>query len=396
MEERQISDFVVITLGMFITWLSVGLRCYVRIFVSRTFGSDDYWMVLALFLFTAASGIGYTGIHYGIGVHAKNLNYNQLINGAKYEVVLELIYIFCTVVIKTSVGLLLLRITSVKPFYKYLIWYSIAILWVWALLTFIVVCLQCRPLEAVWNPLVQGKCLEPSLITAFAYAISAETIFFDWFFSLLPIPMLWNIKMTTQLKISVMAILSVGIVASSATIVRLKYLVAFENLTDPLYSISPVFLWSSIELSLGITAASIATLRPLLRSWHIIGFTSDRDSSNDPQRPRSSGGFRKQSSNLHPKSSHSSSGLNSPQENRRFSNLHMQPSASAGSEQGILGRGSKIYEGNENLNGGRNERSEERYNEEFEMIRQHDEESLRTDVQVEYIERMRHLDKDMV
>lgn len=48
MEERQISDFVVITLGMFITWLSVGLRCYVRIFVSRTFGSDDYWMVLAL------------------------------------------------------------------------------------------------------------------------------------------------------------------------------------------------------------------------------------------------------------------------------------------------------------------------------------------------------------
>lgn len=214
--------------------------------------------------------------------------------------------------------------------------------------------------------------------------------------------------------------------ASSATIVRLKYLVAFENLTDPLCklipddtqnqtsniflfllhtltncfaikdSISPVFLWSSIELSLGITAASIATLRPLLRSWHIIGFTSDRDSSNDPQRPRSSGGFRKQSSNLHPKSSHSSSGLNSPQENRRFSNLHMQPSASAGSEQGILGRGSKIYEGNENLNGGRNERSEERYNEEFEMIRQHDEESLRTDVQVEYIERMRHLDKDMV
>ncbi|RAL65726.1 hypothetical protein DID88_005394 [Monilinia fructigena] len=296
---------------------------------------------LALFLFTAASGIGYTGIHYGIGVHAKNLNYNQLINGAKYEVILEFIYIFCTAVIKTSVGLLLLRITSVKPFYKYLVWYSIAIIWVWALMTFMIVCLQCRPLEAVWNPLVQGKCLETSLITAFAYAISVETIFFDWFFALLPIPMLWNIKMTTQLKISVMAILSVGIVASSATIVRLKYLVAFENLTDPLYSISPVFLWSSIELSLGITAASVATLRPLLRSWHIIGFTSNRDSSHDPQRPRSSGGFRKQSSNLNPKASHSSSGLNSPQKNQRFSNLHIQPSASAGSEQGILGKGRK-------------------------------------------------------
>ena len=48
MDGRQIQIITVVTVGLFFSLLSVGLRCYTRIFVSRTFGSDDYWILLGL------------------------------------------------------------------------------------------------------------------------------------------------------------------------------------------------------------------------------------------------------------------------------------------------------------------------------------------------------------
>ncbi|QSZ28725.1 hypothetical protein DSL72_003227 [Monilinia vaccinii-corymbosi] len=400
MEGRQLQLYILITIGLILTWTSVGLRCYTRIFVSRTLGSDDYWMIFALAVFTVISSFGFVACQSGVGVHAKDLNFDQLITGAKYEILVEITYIICTAMIKTSVGLLLLRITSVKPLFRYIIWSSIAIIWVWTFITLLVVCLQCKPLTAAWDPLVTGECLDVKLVTNFAYALSAETIFFDWSFSLLPIPMLWNMKMTIQMKIVVMAILGVGVMdfpplysASCATIIRLRFLIAFENLTDPLYTISPVFFWSSIELILGITAASLATLRPLLRSWHILGFTGDRTSSHGAPSP---GRYINHSSGSNPSATRSSSsGVNSLQKGPHSLNLHTQNSASAGSELGILERESRFHSKNGSSHVDADESLGKRENNDFELMSQPDGLTT-TELPVEYAERMRHVHKDMV
>ncbi|KAF7903625.1 uncharacterized protein EAF01_006674 [Botrytis porri] len=396
MEGRQIQILTVVTVGLFFSWLSVGLRCYTRTIVSRTFGSDDYWILLGLAGHTAASVFAYLGVNYGIGVHAVQLTYDQLINAAKYQVIVELGYILCTAIIKTSVGLLLLRITSVKTFYKYLIWTSLVIVWIWTIVTFAIGCAQCRPLKAAWDTVTPGVCLEPRIIANFAYAISAETIFFDWLFALLPIPMLWKIKMSLRLKFSIMIILSLGIVASAVTIVRLKYLVAFLNVTDSLYSIAPVFIWSTIEIALGIVAASIATLRPLLRSWKILGFSSEESSDTEPGGPRSGSwsGFKKTPpGGSNPIASRQSNELTlGTTIHTQSSNLKTVTSwsgQSGYSEERILGSPNRRFTDNE--------RRGERENEEYELVsRPNDRIEKRTEIQIEYDERMSYLERDMV
>lgn len=52
--------------------------------------------------------------------------------------------------------------------------------------------------------------------------------------------------------------------ASTAVLVRLAYL---ETFRDPefLYATVPIAIWSEVEMSLAITAGSVATLRPLYR-----------------------------------------------------------------------------------------------------------------------------------
>ncbi|TGO23513.1 hypothetical protein BPAE_0130g00320 [Botrytis paeoniae] len=438
MEGRQIQILTVVTVGLFFSWLSVGLRCYTRTIVSRTFGSDDYWILLGLAGYTAVSVFAYLGVHYGIGVHAAQLTYDQLINSAKYQVIVEIGYILCTAIIKTSVGLLLLRITSVKTFYKYLIWISLVIIWIWTIVTFVISCVQCRPLKASWDPVTPGVCLEPRVIANFAYAISAETIFFDWLFALLPIPMLWNIKMSLRLKFSIMIILSLGIVykktdmrlclnsASAATIIRLKYLVAFLNVTDALCklllasasikpgnahssslhqltshlqhkdSITPVFVWSTIEIALGIIAASTATLRPLLRSWKILGFTSEHSSDTEPGGARSGSwsGFKKtppgrSDLTASHQSNESTLGDTIHTQSPNLKTITSWSGRSGHSEEGIL----------RSPNGGfaDNERREEGGNEEYELVSRPDDRiERRTEIQIEYDVRINYLGRNMV
>ncbi|KAF7947569.1 hypothetical protein EAE96_008653 [Botrytis aclada] len=396
MEGRQIQIVTMVTLGLFFSWLSVGLRCYTRIVVSRTFGSDDYWIVVGVIAYTIDSVFAYIGLYYGIGVHATQLTYDQLVNAAKYQVLVEIGYILCTAIIKTSVGLLLLRITSVKTFYKYLIWISLAIVWIWTIVTFVISCIQCRPLKASWDPLTPGVCLEPRVIANFAYAISAETIFFDWLFALLPIPMLWDIKMSLRLKYSIMVILSLGIVASAATIIRVKYLVAFLNVTDSLYAITPVFIWSTIEVALGISAASIVTLRPLLRRWKILGFASEPDSDTEPGGPRSGswGIFKKTPpGGTDTTASHQSNDLtlgdtiHTPSLNLKTT--RSWSGKSGHSEEGILTSPSGRFADNDRRGEGENE--------EFELVSRLDERIVkRTEIQIEYDERMSYLGRDMV
>ena len=61
--------------------------------------------------------------------------------------------------------------------------------------------------------------------------------------------------------------LTVNHSASTATIVRIPYLVSLSNKADFLYATTNVAIWSACETGLAITAASAATLRPLFQKF---------------------------------------------------------------------------------------------------------------------------------
>lgn len=69
--------------------------------------------------------------------------------------------------------------------------------------------------------------------------------------------------------------------ASSAVLVRLAYLPGFRD-PEFLYATVPIAIWSEVEISLGITAGSLPTLRPLYKvaakkfSWKTNVFSSQK------------------------------------------------------------------------------------------------------------------------
>lgn len=90
--------------------------------------------------------------------------------------------------------------------------------------------------------------------------------------------------------------------ASAATIVRLPYVYTLAHSEDFLWDTQPVAIWSSVEPGIGITAISLATLRPLFRSFlirlgvstadtaaHRYGFSASNTRPKQPPRSGSGG-----------------------------------------------------------------------------------------------------------
>jgi hypothetical protein len=73
--------------------------------------------------------------------------------------------------------------------------------------------------------------------------------------------------MKLKTKVLVAGILAFAAIGSTGTVVRMFYLHTLMDGPDFLYATTDVALWSTVEPGIGITAGSIACLRPLFRIW---------------------------------------------------------------------------------------------------------------------------------
>jgi len=62
--------------------------------------------------------------------------------------------------------------------------------------------------------------------------------------------------------------------ASLATAARIPYAKQLLSNPDYLYNFTDLAIWSTVEISLGLSASSLATLKPLFRKLKILAFTT--------------------------------------------------------------------------------------------------------------------------
>lgn len=127
---------------------------------------------------------------------------------------------------------------------------------------------QCKPVDFFWDRTTkQGTCLDPDILLGIVYLYTVMAAISDFTLGLLPIFMIWNLQMRLRTKFSLAIILGLGIVASSAVIIRIPFLHTFKD-EDFLYATWQISIWSNVEANLGIVAGSLSTIRPLIRKVH--------------------------------------------------------------------------------------------------------------------------------
>ncbi|KAE9369910.1 hypothetical protein N431DRAFT_381270 [Stipitochalara longipes BDJ] len=263
-----------------LTFVSVGLRVFVRIWIMKSFQWDDWLMLIAQGVFALSCSFILRGVHYGMGHHDDSLPVPERIQGLKYQALATLTYVANMMFIKLSIAIFLLRIATKKR-YTWTLKISMVIVTIWSLAIFFFDIFQCTPVQAQWDFTIQNsKCASGDSFVAAAYSISVLTVITDWMYAIIPIPMIWSVQMSTQKKITVAFVLSLGIFASIATLIRVKYLVELSDYSDILFTGTTAMVWTLIEPGIAITAASLITIRPLLRALNFAGFNSTGQNSS--------------------------------------------------------------------------------------------------------------------
>ncbi|KAJ6177799.1 hypothetical protein N7519_008260 [Penicillium mononematosum] len=296
---------IMLTIVAFITY---GLRVYCRL-TRKSWGIEDWIMTIALIPFAVLVAGCLGGAFNGIGAHnstlAKPGNEKYSVEGKKvsatfvtlfdialtinkFFLIFEVGYCAAIIPIKLSISWMLIRVAQGRKVYLYAQYVVIAMFVLMNIIALIFILINCIPVEAAWDEeaLKNGGHCQPSYVLADVYyACTAVNILTDWVTAFLyglkthlfcikdkiadrtdrPIPLLWNVQINRNTKISIIGLMGLGVLASLSACVRLKYTVALTNQVDYLFGVADVVIWGFAENSIGMIVGNVATLRPLFR-----------------------------------------------------------------------------------------------------------------------------------
>ena len=120
----------------------------------------------------------------------------------------EMLYLPLMAVIKLSLLLFFERVFFPNP--KLKLWTRIGIISCVVFYTAIQfrAIFQCDPLQKIWNPLLPGHCLAQAVLS---YTTGIFNFTSDIYILVVPMPLIWGLRLETSRKLRVMAIFGIGL-----------------------------------------------------------------------------------------------------------------------------------------------------------------------------------------
>ncbi|KAF6815467.1 integral membrane protein [Colletotrichum musicola] len=217
----------------------------IRTFVKFSFGTQ----------FLMEDSTVFVMAHYGEGYHAWELTKES------YQEVMRWLYassiIYCPAAYFTKVTLLLLeaRVFSVHPGVARGIRIFIVVLLICYIPLQTVKTIICLPISAFWNPKTPNpRCLNQRKIFIADLALAIVT---DFFILVLPVPLLWGLRMPWQKKLKISALLGAGGIATAVTIYRLYLVILFIKSKDVTSDFVVLDLVTTLEIVIGVVCACL-------------------------------------------------------------------------------------------------------------------------------------------
>ncbi|KAH8730187.1 MFS monosaccharide transporter-like protein [Phaeosphaeriaceae sp. PMI808] len=280
--------------------LFVGLRLISRFIVVRKPGWDDYAMILAWVLaFGASISICY-GTTRGLGRRQENIPKDWLRSVKQTSYVFSVLYNPALMITKTSILVFYLTLSKTHKVFRWATIATLAVVNVGGLALTILNIVQCRPVNAAWASPVPASASCTNIVTI--YLSSAPlNIITDLAIFFLPMPILTSMRLPKKQKIILVITFGFGIFVAIVDVIRIAYLQDAQRATlrvantdhvetgnkqrnagDFAWYSSLSFMWSTVEINVGIMCGCVPALKPLARrflpNW-IIDHTTMRDAT---------------------------------------------------------------------------------------------------------------------
>ncbi|KAL4964563.1 uncharacterized protein BDV14DRAFT_209315 [Aspergillus stella-maris] len=247
----QIVSIIVVT-------IIVILRVAIKVRMRSGMGLEDYTTIAGWVLFIGFCINMLILNNYGGGYHAWDVSKEQFISFQKASYAVTLIYVPMVFVIKLALLAVMLRIFAPDRQKVIVIYISIIILLLYYIPALFIKIFFCKPISAYWTGTENGgTCIDQRKVII---ADSAISIASDFWILILPVPMLWSLKMSVTKKLRVVGILGAGGLATAFSIWRL-YMMVVEGLTvDTTWFWIHAVLTANAEAGIGLICACLPAL----------------------------------------------------------------------------------------------------------------------------------------
>ncbi|KAE9365087.1 hypothetical protein N431DRAFT_353714, partial [Stipitochalara longipes BDJ] len=254
----------------------VGLRLISRIWVAHRLWWDDWMVIIATVLMIPNTAIPIYTAYHGFGVHVWNVRAQDQVILQQLYYVAQIFYALIQNIAKFSILFLYLRIFP-TPSFRLAVKLSMAVIVCHTIAFTIGVAMQCLPLDSLWDPTIQAKCID---IHVFAIWGAALSIFYDIVIMLLPISELKGLNLTLRKRIALCFMFALGSFACVTSMIRLKYLKSFYPTIDGSWDSTDTVIWSDIETYTAVMCSCLMCIRPLLIKCFPALFPSSNADSN--------------------------------------------------------------------------------------------------------------------
>ncbi|KAK7965195.1 hypothetical protein PG988_010199 [Apiospora saccharicola] len=239
----------------------VALRCWIRHFWLHAFCIDDVVMIGALGMAISTMACFIRMTQHGAGRWMHDIPESQKEGLRYWSYIIGPLLTTGICLVKISLAFFLRRFVQ-KVWQKRFLLGMVVFLSIFLVYSIGTYVFACVPMQAAWDlTITDANCKLRKHLMDIGTANSVVNILTDLAMVALPVLVVLDLQVNRNTKISLVLILSLGLFACAASVIRAVYA---YSMTDPDYSRRYDFLiWFNVELHAGILAASLPTLRPL-------------------------------------------------------------------------------------------------------------------------------------
>ncbi|KAK0631464.1 hypothetical protein B0T14DRAFT_401124, partial [Immersiella caudata] len=239
--------------------VAVAARFYTRVVIKGALVTED-WFVLAAWV---SDTLGYAvseEAKSALGRHIWTLQPEDFLAWGKASWTTLLFYQLSLACSKISILLLYLRVLT-YTWARRAAWVLFAIIVIYSTLYFISTVTLCVPLEALWNPAVEGSCHRSPVYMWLGIGFHIVT---DFLMFALPVPVVILMRVVLKQRLMLLLIFALGFFACLISLLRALLMKPIIGSQDFSWDFVPIAHWTSAEVNTAIVCACLLATKPLV------------------------------------------------------------------------------------------------------------------------------------
>ncbi|GES57185.1 integral membrane protein [Aspergillus terreus] len=230
------------------------------------FRFDDVLMIVAWALTLASTVLLTLSVKDGFGSDLRALPAVNQQHVLKYIAIQVPLVTISTGLARASFALYLLGILGGKKSFRIALWVALALQLAANIVSAVLPLSICRDARVLWNANIKTTCGNVVAVVRFSYFSSSVNTATDLFLAVFPTVVFWNLNLRLRIKISLIVLLSLGIVAMVASIIKTTTLDHVPSVTNIGAGGVELIRWGYAENLIIIITSSVPSIRPLLIS----------------------------------------------------------------------------------------------------------------------------------